>query len=199
MKLIFPGVLLSLFVLVFCFLNCTDQQKNSKTQKTQKEKTKPFHSINLNDLTQSLNAIIDQSVIPGAAVGIVSNNSLVYQKGFGWSDQKNNIPFSPQTVHFIASISKTFIGVSIMKLVEMGKLDLDDSVNDIMEYKIENPHFPNIPITVRHLVTHTAGVTDDFDPETVGEADIVLLEELEYPTDSVQKLMNEELNYYRLG
>lgn len=86
-----------------------------------------------------------------------------------------------------------------MKLVETGKLNLDEKINDILPFEVVNPHFPDKKITVRHLVTHTAGLMDDFDPEEVGEADIILLEELKYDNDTLQAFMNEEMAYYRLG
>lgn len=150
-------------------------------------------------LTIELNEISTKSIIPGFAVAIVDSNEIIYKKGFGYSNLKSHSKFTPQTVNFIASISKTFIGVSVMKLVEMGKLDLDEKVNDILPYKIVNPNYPEIPITVRQLVTHTAGVTDDFDPEEVGEADILLLEELKYENDTLQDFMDKEMAYYSLG
>lgn len=184
----------SIYIILLCILWISCKEKASSELKDNGN----LHAV-LDSLTTELNGIEAKSIIPGFAVAIVDSNAVIYKKGFGFSNLKNHTPFTPQTVNFIASISKTFIGVSVMKLVEIGKLDLDEKVNDILPYKIINPHFPDIPITVRHLVTHTAGLTGDFDPEDVGEADIILLEELTYENDTLQAIMEKDLGYYRLG
>ena len=150
-------------------------------------------------LTLELEKMKETSVIPGFGVAIVKDSQIIYNRGFGYADLYDSIPFTPKTVNFIASISKTFIGVSIMKLVEMGKLNLDEKVNDIIPYDIVNPMFPDVPITVRHLVTHTAGIMDEFDTEQIGEAEIVLLEEFQYDDSRIAEIMEQDFKYYRLG
>ena len=62
----------------------------------------------------------------------------------------------------IASISKTFTGVSIMKAVEQGKVSLDEDINSYLPFKVINPNFPNEKITLRHLATHTSGLADRY-------------------------------------
>ena len=63
----------------------------------------------------------------------------------------------------IASISKTFIGLAVMKAQELGKLELDDPVSKHLPFALVNPHHPELPITVRHLVTHTSTILDKQD------------------------------------
>lgn len=121
------------------------------------------NNIAIDSLLLKLSNVIDNSVIPGFAVSIIQNEKIVFNEGFGYSDINKEIPFTNNTAHTIASISKTFIALAIMQLVENGKLDLDQKVNDILPFKIHNPHYPNTPITVRHLVTHTSSINDDFD------------------------------------
>ncbi len=183
-------------LLLFLFFSCTEEHK--KIPATGIAENQEITSY-LDTLTFELDQIGTTSIIPGFAVAILNDKEVLYKKGFGYSNLKDSIPFTPTTVNFIASIAKTFIGVSIMKLIEMGKLNLDEKVNDILPYEIFNPHFPDVPITVRHLVTHTAGLVDDFDPEEVGEADIVLLEELTYENDTLEAIIEQDLAYYRLG
>ncbi|MBX7174002.1 MAG: beta-lactamase family protein [Pyrinomonadaceae bacterium] len=126
------------------------------------------------NLTKELNEFRKTSLIPGFAVSIVNENGVLYSKGFGLANIKENKAFTPLTINWIASVSKTFVALSFMKLVEQGKLDLDAPINSILPYKIVNPHYPNAPITVRHLVTHTSSIIDSFEPYSVGEADVVL-------------------------
>lgn len=179
-------------VLVGVLLSCNGKQKSTDSS----DQT----STGLQDsLTLALNEINNKSIIPGFAVAIIKDEKVFYKKGFGFANLKDEKAFTTKSINFLASISKTFIGVSIIKLVETGQLDLDEKINDILPYSIINPHYPQVPITVRHLVNHTAGLTDDFDPEEVGEADVILLEEINYEIDSIQAFMDNELSYYKLG
>lgn len=83
-------------------------------------------SINVIDsLTIQLQEIQDKNILPGFAVSIFTKDKILYQKGFGYSNLKFRKPYSVKNVQIIASITKTFIGVALMKTVEDGKLDLD--------------------------------------------------------------------------
>lgn len=164
----FLNAFASTIILIFAFVLITNAQNNN--QKIS------------NDLTNELNNFRTKSLIPGFAVSIVNDKGVVYSKGFGTSNLKENTAFTPLTINWIASVSKTFVALSVMKLVEQGKLGLDEPINSILPYKIVNPNYPNTPITVRHLITHTSSIVDEFSPYTVGEADVVL----ENETDSTK-------------
>ncbi len=102
--------------------------------------------------------------IPGLSVGIVYNGKLVYQRGFGYADVESKIPATPKTCYRIASISKTFTAVAIMQLVEQGKIRLDDRVEKYLPwFKAKNKRIDSSSITVRQLLSHTAGVFRDGD------------------------------------
>lgn len=98
--------------------------------------------------------------IVGMAASIIIDKKVVWMKGYGYADLKTKSPFSPATVMNIASISKTFTGVCIMKAVEDGIVSLDEDINVYLPFKVINPNFPNEKITLRHLATHTSGLTD---------------------------------------
>jgi CubicO group peptidase (beta-lactamase class C family) len=100
---------------------------------------------------------------PGCVVGIVRHDSLIYAKGFGLADLDRWTASSPQSIYYMASISKQFTGYVIALLVTQGKLHLDD---DIHQYLPWVPDFGS-PITIRNLLTHTSGIRDD-----IGLADI---------------------------
>lgn len=119
-----------------------------------------FAQKRVDSLDTKLSAIQTQSKLPGFAVAIVNENKILYQKGFGYADLETKTPFTEQTILNIGSVSKTFIAAALMKLVEEGKLNLDAKINDILPFPIVNPRFPNTPITVRHLATHTSGIVD---------------------------------------
>jgi CubicO group peptidase (beta-lactamase class C family) len=95
----------------------------------------------------------------GAVVVVVKDGQVLFQKGYGVSDVKTDQPVDPNTTLFRpASISKLFTWTAVMQLVEQGKLDLDRDVNSYLDFRIP-PAFGK-PITLRNLLTHTAGFED---------------------------------------
>lgn len=116
-----------------------------------------LHSQNLRDsLTNELIEFASTKDFVGFAVGIVNEDSLIYSGGFGYADKKEQKPYTINTIQPIASISKTLIGVSLMKAQELGKLNLDDDINKYLPFPIVNPYHPNETITIRHLASHTS-------------------------------------------
>ncbi|MDY2587812.1 serine hydrolase domain-containing protein [Winogradskyella aquimaris] len=102
----------------------------------------------------------DSLNIPGSTFALVHKDSIVYIQGYGLADIENKMSVSDSTTLFrIASISKTFVGVSIMQLYEDGKLTLDEDVNTYLKSMQLDYHYEP-PITIRHLLTHTAGIDE---------------------------------------
>ena len=99
---------------------------------------------------------LERSDIAGASVLVMKDGNVLLQKGYGYADVKTKRPVDPAaTIFRLASISKLFTWVSVMQLVEQGKLDLDTDVNHYLDFQIR-PAF-NKPITLRNLMTHTGG------------------------------------------
>jgi N-acyl-D-amino-acid deacylase len=99
--------------------------------------------------------------IPGGAVAVVRDGKLFYARGFGYADVENRTPVQPDALFRIASVSKPITSAAIMKLVEEGKLALDDRVAPFIADltpaagAIVDPRWEQI--TVRHLLNHTGG------------------------------------------
>ncbi len=93
--------------------------------------------------------------IPGAVVAVVKDGQPLLVKGYGYSDVAKKTPVEPDTIFRPGSISKLFTWTAVMQLVGEGKLDLDKDVNAYLDFKI--PDRPDGPITLRRLMTHTAG------------------------------------------
>ncbi len=93
---------------------------------------------------------------PGAAVAIVKDGEIVFQKGYGMADLDHSIPITPQTVFNIASVSKQFTAFAIYLLASEGKISLED---DIRKYITELPDYHAV-IKVKHLLGHTSGLRD---------------------------------------
>ncbi|MEE4161548.1 MAG: serine hydrolase domain-containing protein [Woeseiaceae bacterium] len=97
---------------------------------------------------------------PSGAVAIVHRGELIFSKGYGYQDVEERIPVDPATTLFRpGSVSKLSTWVAVMQLVEQGKLDLDTDVNEYLEtFRIKDTF--DEPITLRHIMTHTAGFED---------------------------------------
>jgi CubicO group peptidase (beta-lactamase class C family) len=108
--------------------------------------------------------------IPGAAVSVVKDGKLFFAKGYGYADLKNGIPVDPgQTLFRIGSSGKLFTWTAVMQLVEQGKLDLDADINTYLDFRIPDT-YPQ-PVTLKHLLTHTAGFEDLYFEVFVWDAD----------------------------
>ena len=111
--------------------------------------------------------------VPGAALAVVKDGRLVYTRGYGWADRESKVAVKPTSLFRIASISKPFTAVAVLKLVEAGKLDLNAHVFDLLASRPDALRFDQAnqdvrwrQITVRHLLQHTGGWDRDksFDP-----------------------------------
>jgi len=95
----------------------------------------------------------------GLAVGVVRDGSLEWFHGHGVADVGAGTPVDADTVFRIASISKTITAVAVMQLWEQGLVELDAPANDYLRgYSLVPAHAGFGPATLRHLLTHTAGV-----------------------------------------
>ena len=103
---------------------------------------------------------MNEAGIVGLGAAIIVNKKVVWMKGYGFADKEHGVPFTPDTIMNIGSISKTFTGVALMRAVQEGKLSLDEDINTYLPFKVINPFFPNERITLRQLATHTSGITD---------------------------------------
>jgi proline iminopeptidase len=99
---------------------------------------------------------LDDRHIPGATVAVVRGDEVVFARGYGWADVERQVPVvADRTLFHIGSNTKLFTWTAVMQLVEQGKLDLDADVNTYLDFRIPAT-YPE-PITLRHLMTHTAG------------------------------------------
>jgi len=100
---------------------------------------------------------MDNFKIPGAVISIVKDGELLLAKGYGHSNIEEGQLTNPETDLFrIASTTKLFTWTAVMQLVEQGKIDLDADVNTYLK-TVKIPKTYKEPITMRHLLTHTAG------------------------------------------
>lgn len=128
------------------------------SRKTSPPPTPAFNTVA--ELDKYLETSFATSSLPGTSIIVFDTMGVTYKKSMGYADLASRRPFDEHTVMNIASISKTILAVALMKAIDQGKLQLDDHVNKYLPFPVVNPHFPDAPITIRHLATHTSSIRD---------------------------------------
>ncbi|HEX5105751.1 MAG TPA: serine hydrolase domain-containing protein [Pirellulaceae bacterium] len=116
----------------------------------------------LSGFDEWMKAFMAEHEIPGGQLAIVRHGKLIYARGFGWADRDANESVQPESLFRIASVSKPITAVAILKLVDQGKLKLDDRILDHLTYE---PHLEEggqfderwNQVTIRHCLSHAGG------------------------------------------
>lgn len=124
------------------------------------------------DLKQRVDAVVDSAAngnrIVGAVVLVARNGELVYSRSAGWFDREAGVPMPIDPVFRLASVTKPIVAATALAMVERGLLGLDNAVSDHLPYfRPRTADGREARITIRHLLTHTAGFTYGYknDPE----------------------------------
>jgi N-acyl-D-amino-acid deacylase len=131
--------------------------------------TGPVHPA-LAPFDRLMTGFLEKHQLPGAALAVAKDGRLVYSRGFGWADRVRREPVYPRSLFRIASVSKPVTAVAVLRLVEQGKLRLNDRVFDVLQLRPPRgkAHFDERwkQVTVLHLLQHTGGWDRDhsFDP-----------------------------------
>ncbi len=193
----------SLFFLILFFASISNAQV---LQENNPEKA-GMNALRLEKLDNFIQKYIDEEKVPGGVFLIARKGNIVYNKSFGFSDDKNET-YKQNDIFRIASMTKAVTTVAIMQLYEQGKLGLDEPVqkyipvfkeqqvmdsfnkNDSTYTTIPAKH----PVTIRHLLTHTSGISyGGFNP---GKIQVIYnkfkLNEvgLSHPTWSTEEMAN---------
>lgn len=111
-------------------------------------------------IDNEINSLNQSKKVKGAVLSVVKDGTIVLSKGYGYADEKNNVKADPENSTFmIASVSKTFVALAAMQLVEAGKLDMNAEIRQYLD-----PDFPKFkyPVTMADLLTHSAGFEDKY-------------------------------------
>lgn len=126
--------------------------------------TKAAHDFNTEDVKEFADELLPKQLeknhIVGATISVVKDGQVLFENGYGFYNQDMSKKVSPETTLFkIGSITKVFTWTAVMQLVEKGSINLDEDINRYLkDFKI--PEAFNKPITMRNLMTHTAGFDD---------------------------------------
>jgi len=106
---------------------------------------------------------MEDNLVPGTVLVVVHDGEVVLTRAYGYADIARSARVTDETVFRVASVSKVLTALAVMQLVDQGLVRFDDPVQDYLDFAVENPF--DVPVTVRHLLTHTAG----FDRRTIGQ------------------------------
>jgi len=121
------------------------------------------------DLDRAVRELLHRRPAVGLALGVVRDGRMAFFHGHGLADIGANTPVTEDTVFRIASLTKLFTAIAVMQLCEGGLIDLDAPASDYLRAYHLIPARPSFrPATVRHLLTHTAGI-----PEVVHVSDLL--------------------------
>ena len=116
-------------------------------------------------LETEIMAIMEKLHLIGLAVVVVNEGQIVYKESFGYKtidtdNGRGRELLQNKHLFRIASISKTFVATAILQLEERGKLKLDDDVNRYLKFRVSNPRYPQVPITIKMLLSHRSSIND---------------------------------------
>jgi CubicO group peptidase (beta-lactamase class C family) len=111
----------------------------------------------------ALNSAIDQKRIVGAVISVMREGELVHLKPYGLADREQGRAMTEDAIFRLASITKPVVTAAAMAMIEQGRLALDMAVTDVLpDFRPKAPDGSEPVITIRHLLTHTAGLSYDF-------------------------------------
>ena len=119
--------------------------------------------------------------IPGLAVAVTLPGEVIWTGAYGLANLDSALPVTVDTPFMLASVSKTVTGVAIMHASEENALSLDQDINTLLPFTIDNPRVDEETIELRHLVSHTSGIQDNWNnmPYFGGDSEITLGDYLE--------------------
>jgi len=161
-----------------------------------------LHTVEAQSLESKIDALLEaqyKSGEPGATALVAKNGRVIYRNAFGSANLELNVPMKPENVFEIGSMTKQFTAVSILMLIEQGKLSLEDEITKFI------PDYPTLgkKITVHHLLTHTSGIksyTDMPDLRELARKDITPLELIDvFKNEPMDFDPGEEYRYNNSG
>lgn len=121
----------------------------------------------MTNLTQRIDAALASALaekrIVGAVIAVMREGELVHFKPYGLADREAGKPMTEDAIFRLASITKPIVTAAAMRMIELGKFGLDTAVTDFLpDFRPKAPDGSTPTITIRHLLTHTSGLSYDF-------------------------------------
>ncbi|MHC4192720.1 MAG: serine hydrolase domain-containing protein, partial [Planctomycetota bacterium] len=114
----------------------------------------------ITEFRASIPKMMQDEDVPGLSIAMIDNDGIIWTQGFGYTDKHKKTPVTPETIFSIQSTSKTFTATAVIFAVQDGLVELDAPINTyIPNFKVKSrfEEKPEEKITLRHLLSHTAG------------------------------------------
>ena len=154
------GLILSITVCLSLIFNMSANPDSPLAQDVPLRLSEPVDSV-VADLKSYIPHRMNEGGVAGLAIALIRNNEIVWTDGFGVANRLTDRPVSSKTVFEVASISKVVTAYTALRLVEEGKLSLDEPVHTYLKEPWLPPSVRADRITLRHLLSHCSGLTDD--------------------------------------
>ena len=170
---------LSALMLIGVLAGCAQKAPEEETKAPEEETavtptpavTEPESEIESSeDLSAAMNTLISDEEFPlaAAAIGIIKDGEIIFADTVGNKyidneNPENNIAANADTKYRIASISKLNTAIAVWQLIEQGKFSPEDDAAELLGFELRNPNFPDTPITVGMLLSHTSSIREGGD------------------------------------
>lgn len=116
--------------------------------------------IHYQRLEATLKKISERYKASGVTVAVVKNSAVEWTTSFGYADKEKGIAAKADTAYRIASVSKTAASMMVMTLWDKGIIELDKDISSYLGFTVRNPYHPDIPVTLKNLLSHTSSISD---------------------------------------
>ncbi len=113
------------------------------------------------DMDAQVDAVFGDFRTVGGALVVAQRGEIVYERYYGVQQKTTGVPVSADTYFRGASVTKLVTGVGLMQMMEAGLLDPDEDISAYLGYTVRNKRFMDTPITLRMLMSHTAGLVEN--------------------------------------
>jgi len=189
LKILTILILFTLLIASLETVNANNQIKNITENLKKQNKSSNDFLFNL-----KIRLLMRIGHFPSISVCIIKNNSVVWYEGYGRAKLLTKPTID--TVYPIGSISKTFVGTAMMQLYEKGLFDLDDNINDYLDFEVKNPKYPDVNITFRMLLAHQSSLAAGGTRDNLGLLIDFLRFKEDYPYPLVKRMLHPEGDLY---
>ena len=158
------AVVLALAGVAWLLGGCASAQQDAAPIQVSAPTTGGAQELTAQDVNAWLDGVVPSSLsdaeIPGAFVTVVKDGQILTTRGYGYADIETRTPVTKDTVFRVASVSKIPVAIGALQLIDQGKLDLEADISTYVDVPIDRQF--DEPITIRNLLTHTAGFEERF-------------------------------------
>jgi len=117
-------------------------------------------SVNVADIAPRLDKVAKSHGSIGVQIAVINDGAVSHLYEYGYSNRAGKIPMTSDKKIRAASVSKVIVAMGILSMQDMDLLSIDEDVSTYWGSSIKNPNHPNMPITLRHILTHTSSMKD---------------------------------------